>query len=58
MSKVVDLGRVRRALATLDGLVRRFPRLVSPAAQERLANCIDDEEGTDDHGDRNGDQAK
>jgi hypothetical protein len=40
-ARVVDLARVRRALARLDALVRRYARLATPAAQGRLARALD-----------------
>jgi hypothetical protein len=36
MTRVVDWQRVRRALAALDALVRRFPHLTSTEARDRL----------------------
>ncbi len=44
--RVVDLERARRALARLDALAERFPRLRSPDARERLARALADEAAT------------
>lgn len=46
----IDLGRVRRALAALDALVRGHPRLRDPTARERLAKTLDDEEEEGERG--------
>jgi hypothetical protein len=50
MSKAIDLSRVRRALATLDWLVARFPALRAPTARSRLAKTLDDVEEEGDRG--------
>ena len=54
MRRIVDLPRVRQALATLDALLARFPGLRARSAKKRLAKALDDaaqhEEETD--GDR------
>lgn len=52
---MADIGRVRRALAALDTLVERFPRLTGREARARLATWVDEEReegdrGTDHHG--------
>lgn len=56
MRAAVDLARVRRALGALDDLVRRFPRLRGPTASGRLAEWLDQTEGSDESGDRNGNE--
>jgi hypothetical protein len=47
---VIDLGRVRRALAALDAAVARYPRLRDPTARERLAMTLDDDGEEGDRG--------
>jgi hypothetical protein len=40
--RLLDLARVRAALAALDSLVARFPHLKQPANRERLAKHLDE----------------
>ena len=47
--RLVDLARVKAALAALDALVARFPRLRRAESRERLAQHLD-EQREDDHG--------
>lgn len=49
-ARVVDLGRVRRALARLDAVLRDHPELASAEARERLAVRLDAEEKGGDAG--------
>lgn len=49
-ARVVDLGRVRRALARLDRAVAEHPELVSAEARERLDAWIEGEEEGGDTG--------
>lgn len=51
---MIDRARVRAALATLDRIVARWPRLRTPAAQERLADALDASERNDDSGTNDG----
>ena len=50
-ARVVDLGRVQRALARLDLVVAEHPELTSDEARERLAARLAAEEEDDDAGD-------
>lgn len=51
---VIDLGRVRRALALLDRLVLEHPRLTTASARERLADLLADD-ATDERNQRSDD---
>lgn len=53
---MIDRARVRRALAALDRLVARWPRLRTPAARARLADVLDASERSDESGTDNGRQ--
>ena len=46
--------RIRAALAALDRIVARWPRLRTADAQARLAKVLDASEGSDDSGNRDG----
>ena len=46
-ARVVDLGRVQRALARLDDAVKLYPYLTSAEGRARLEARLDHEE--DDH---------
>jgi hypothetical protein len=50
MSRAVDLGRVRVALAALDGLVARYPWLKGARAKVRLGTALDANDGGSDVG--------
>jgi hypothetical protein len=55
VSRIVDLARVRRALAALDALVARFPGLRMRSAKKRLAKALDadpNEKDQETNGDR------
>ncbi len=51
---MIDGARVRRALAALDRIVARWPRLRTPAARTRLADVLDASERSDDSGGNDG----
>lgn len=55
MTPVVELARVRRALAALDALVARFPGLRGQAARTRLETVLDGSMEANDGG-RHGDE--
>jgi hypothetical protein len=50
MTRVVDMLRVRRALAALDALVERFPGLRDPSTRARLAKVLDGAREENDRG--------
>jgi hypothetical protein len=46
--RLIDLARVRAALAALDALVARFPRLRRAESRARLAKHLDEQKEDDD----------
>jgi hypothetical protein len=56
MRCVVDMPRVLRALAVLDRLVARFPRLKAAGQRARLATALDDLRKEGERGQRYGDE--
>jgi hypothetical protein len=47
---MIDMARVRAALATLDAAVARWPRLCEALTQRRLSMTLDDATQEDDGG--------
>lgn len=53
---MIDLGRVRRALAALDAAVARHPRLRDPTARARLTKILDEQREEDERGNDGGEE--